>query len=109
MAYDEGAAHRIREVLEQIDAVVEKKMFGGLAFMIDGNMSCGVVGSELMLRIHPDQYENALKQPFARIMDFTGRPMRGFIFVGVEGFSEDEDLNRWINLSLDYIKTLPRK
>ena len=82
MAYDEGVAQRLRDVFGDRTDVVEKRMFGGLAFMVSGNMCCGVVGKELMARVGPEQYEQALKEPYAREMDFTGKPMKGFVYVG---------------------------
>lgn len=108
MAYDEGVAQRLRETLGDED-VVEKKMFGGVAFMHRGNMCCGVVGEELMVRVGADAYEAALAEPHARAMDFTGRPMRGMIYVGSEGFESDEDLDAWVRRGTDFTRTLPRK
>ena len=89
MAYDEGLAQRIREALTERDDVTEKKMFGGLAFLLGGNMCCGVVGDELMVRVGAAAYSEALTQPYARQMDFTGRPMRGMVYVDCEGFESD--------------------
>ena len=109
MAYDEGVAQRVREAMDAIDNVIEKKMFGGIAFMVNGNMCVGVVKEELMLRVGPDQYEKLLKMPFAKKMDFTGKPMRGFIYLAAEGFAEESDLNIWIKRALDFIMTLPVK
>ena len=109
MAYDEGLAQRIREALEERDDVVEKKMFGGLCFMLHGNMCVGIVKDELMVRVGPDSYEKALKRKHAREMDFTGRSMKGFVYVAVEGFESDRDLERWIALGADHADTLPPK
>lgn len=107
MAYDEGLAQRVRERLEERDDVRERKMFGGVAFLIGGNMSCGVVGEELMVRVGPEAYADAIAQPHAREMDFTGRPMRGMVYVGVEGLSEDADLARWIDRGVAFAGSLP--
>ncbi|MEK7833638.1 MAG: TfoX/Sxy family protein, partial [Acidobacteriota bacterium] len=85
MAFSEKLADRIRKQLESENGVVEKKMFGGLAFMVNGNMSCGVVGEDLMVRVGPEAYESALAEPDAREMDFTGRPMKGMIYVTADG------------------------
>jgi|GEM_PF-5100992 len=88
MAYDEGLAYRIREVFADHPAgpaVTEKKMFGGIAFLVSGNMAVGVVGEELMVRVGPDAYQATLELPHARQMDFTGKPMKGFVYVGAEG------------------------
>ena len=84
-------------------------MFGGLAFLVNGNMAVGVVGDELMVRVGPDRYEEALRAPHARPMDFTKRPMRGFVFVGPAGFEEDEDLRHWIERGVRFAASLPRK
>ena len=109
MAYDQGLAHRLGEVYSLFPAVVEKKMFGGVAYMVNGHMSCGVVNDTLMVRVGPAQYEDALERPFARPMDFTGKPMKGFIYVAPEGFESDEELMSWVQLSLDFVMTLPPK
>ena len=109
MAYDEGVAQRLREVFAERTDVVEKKMFGGIAFMVSGNMCCGVVGEELMARVGPEQYEQALQQPFAREMDFTGKPMKGFVYVASAGFVTDEDLQAWVARCEQFARTLPAK
>jgi TfoX/Sxy family transcriptional regulator of competence genes len=109
MAYDEGLAERIREVLDSQDGVTEKKMFGGLAFMVRGHMCCGVSGDDLMLRVGPEQYDDALMQPHARAMDFTGRPMKGFVYVGPEGLASDEQLEAWLGRGLRFVQSLPPK
>ena len=107
--YDEGIAQRIREQLDEQAGLAEKRMFGGLAFLVNGNMAVGVVGDELMVRVGPDRYEEALRAPHARPMDFTKRPMRGFVFVGAAGFEEDEELHRWIERGVRFAASLPRK
>lgn len=109
MAYDDGLAQRVSEVLIDQDGVVEKKMFGGLVFMVRGHMCCGVMADALMVRVGPDQYEEALKQPFARKMDFTGRPMRGLVTVDALGFETEEDLTAWVQRGLDFVLFLPPK
>ena len=109
MAFDEGVAQRLRELFAGRTDVVEKKMFGGIAFMVSGNMCCGVVGEELMARVGPEQYEVALKEPHAREMDFTGKPMKGFVYVGVDGFASDEDLASWIGRCEQFARSLPAK
>jgi TfoX/Sxy family transcriptional regulator of competence genes len=109
MAYDEGLAERLREIYEEITQYTEKKMFGGLAFMVDGHMSCGVVNDTLMVRVGPEQYEHALAQPYAREMDFTGKPLRGFIYVEPEGFESDVALASWVRQSLEFVRSLPPK
>jgi TfoX/Sxy family transcriptional regulator of competence genes len=102
MAYDEALAQRIREQLADRDDIVERKMFGGLAFMIAGKMACGVVHDDLMVRVGPDAHDETVAQPHARPMDFTGRPMRGFLYVAPAGVASDEDLSRWVGRGVDF-------
>jgi TfoX/Sxy family transcriptional regulator of competence genes len=109
MAYDEGVAQRIREYLGARDDVVEKKMFGGLAFMVAGNMCCGVIDDRLMIRVGPDEYEQARAQPHVHEMDFTGKPLRGFVYVEPDGFANDGDLFAWIERCLSFVSNLPPK
>lgn len=109
MPYDEGLAQRIRDALEDRPDVSEKKMFGGLAFLLRGNMFVGVIGEELMVRVGPDAYDEAVRRPHARKMDFTGRPMKGFVYVGCEGFAADADLRRWVTRGVRFAGSLPAK
>ena len=109
MAYDEGLAQRIRELLDEQDGLSEKKMFGGLAFLLNGNMAVGVVKGELMVRVGPDGYAAALTQPYARPMDFTKRPMKGFVYVSEGGCEEDAELARWIERGARFAASLPPK
>lgn len=89
--------------------ILAKKMFGGLAFMLNGNMSVGIHRDQLMVRVGPDGYEDALSQPHCRPMDFTGRPMRGFVMVSPEGIVADEELADWVQLGVSFASTLPAK
>ena len=109
MAFDEGLAQRIREILADDPNVVEKKMFGGLAFMITRHMGIGVTGDDLMVRVGPDQYDQALQQPHVREMDFTGKALKGFVYVGKDSIQEDPDLEGWIRMARDFVETLPPK
>lgn len=110
MAYSEDVANRVREALANADVMpIEKKMFGGLAFMVDGHMTVGIIGDELMVRVGKDAHEDALSQPHARTMDFTGKPMAGFVYVGTEGFAHDADLAAWVQRGLDFTGSLPPK
>lgn len=109
MAYDEGLAQRLRKHLGEREDLVERRMFGGLAFMLAGHMACGVIGDRLMVRVGPEHYEQALRRPHAREMDFTGRPLKGFVFVEPPGFADDEDLKAWIEQGLGFVSTLPAK
>lgn len=108
MAYDESLAKRVRAALSKRRDVVEKKMFGGIAFMVRGHMSCGIAGSRLMVRIDPEREVALLRERGASPMDFTGRPMRGFLFVdpvGVEGPA----LRKWLGRAVDFAESRPQK
>lgn len=109
MAYDEGLAQRVREALEERGDVTEKKMFGGLAFLLAGNMSVGIVNDQLMVRVGPEAHQEALGLPHAREMDFTGRSMKGFVYVGCEGFEVDADLEAWVERGVRFAASLPAK
>ena len=107
MTFDGGLAQRIREVLHDRDDVVEKRMFGGLAFMIGGHMAVGVSGSSLLARVGPGNHAHALATVHVRPMDFTGKPMKGYVFVDPEGLADDADLATWIRVCRDFVATLP--
>lgn len=109
MTYDDGLAYRIREILADRPGVAEKEMFGGIAFMLDGNMCCGVIDDKLMARVGPDAYDAALEEPHARPMDFTGRPMRGFVYVAPAGISEEDVLASWVDRCVEFATSLPTK
>jgi TfoX/Sxy family transcriptional regulator of competence genes len=109
VAFDEGLAERVRGLLGSDPRLSERKMFGGLCFMTGGNMCCGVMGDLLIVRVGPDAYAEALGEPHARPMDFTGRAMKGVVYVDPEGLAEDEDLDRWLERGLDYAGSLPPK
>lgn len=109
MAYDEPLASRIREALAARPGMTEMKMFGGIAFMDRGNMACGVVGSELMVRVGPEAHDAALAQPGARPMDFNGRAMKGMLFVGGPALSANAGLLGWLERGLAFTQTLPAK
>ena len=107
MAYDEGLAERLRTLFQNQAGVAEKKMFGGLTFMVRGHMCCGVTGEDLMVRVRSDQFDDAVLLPHARPMDFTGRPMKGFVFVDSTGVESDEQLTEWVDRGLEFVSTLP--
>ncbi len=109
MAFDEGLAHRIRDILGDTRGITERKMFGGLCFMLHGNMFVGVLGSTLMVRVGPERHQEALALPHVRAMNFTGRPMKGYVFVDEAGLAEDAQLGTWIAWSTGLARTLPRK
>lgn len=109
MAFDEGLAERLRKRLAGRSDLTERKMFGGIAFLLHGNLCCGVIGERLMVRVGPEQYDDALRRPFAHEMDFTGRPMRGFVYVASPGYAESQQLDDWLDLALTFVTTLPAK
>ena len=106
MAFDEALAERVRDALP--GHATEKRMFGGLCFLDRGNMVCGIVGDDLMLRLGADA-EAALAEPHARPMDFTGRPMKGMVFVAPEGVADDSQLRDWVGRALAFTASLPAK
>jgi TfoX/Sxy family transcriptional regulator of competence genes len=109
MAFDEQLADRLRAALAATEAVTERKMFGGLAFMVAGNMACGIVGSDLMLRLGEEGADAALEQPHVRPMDFTHRPMRSMVYVGAEGVASDRALASWVGRAVAFASSLPPK
>jgi hypothetical protein len=108
MAFDEGLAERVRDLSAE-PGLSERNMFGGLCFLLNGNMSYGIVGSELMVRVGPVACVEALDLPHAREMDFTGRSMRGMVFVAEDGLSEDDDLKGWLQRGIDFAGSFPAK
>lgn len=107
MAYDEHLAERIRRVLQEkkVQNIEEKKMMGGLTFMVNDKMCIGIVKDELMLRINPEQHDEVITRTGCRTMDFTNRPMRGFVLVSPEGIDREADLEAFIQMALDYNAT----
>lgn len=109
MAYDEGLAQRIEEYFNDRADFEVKKMFGGLCFMVNGHMCCGIVKDQLMARVGADQYEACLQKAFCKEMDFTGKAMKGMVYVDAQGISEEDELHGWIQTCEDLILTLPPK
>jgi hypothetical protein len=109
VAYDEGLAARIRAVLGDTDGVSEKRMFGGIAFLLNGNMCCGVNGDDVILRVDAASGEEALCEPHVRVFDMTGRPMKGWLLVGSAAVESDEDLRSWIGKGVAFAGSLPPK
>ena len=109
MAYSEALAERIRDAIGHRDGVTERKMFGGIAWMVGGNMACGTLGDDLMVRLAPDDADSALAEPGVGPMDFTGRPMRGFITVDAAAVADDEQLARWVDAGASHAASLPPK
>ena len=109
MAYDVELAARTREKLGGRTGITEKRMFGGLSFLMGGNLVCGVLGDELIVRVGPDRTDAFLAEPGTRPFDFTGRPMRGWIEVGQEVLQDEGDLQEWVDRALSFVSTLPPK
>jgi TfoX/Sxy family transcriptional regulator of competence genes len=109
MPYDEQLADRVRDVLSTANNVTERKMFGGLAFLIAGNMACGIVGSDLMLRLGEDGADAALDQPHVRAMDFTGKPMSSMVYVEPAGITSRDALETWVGKAVEFAARLPAK
>ena len=108
MAYDEKLADRIRKVIGGSKYVTEKKMFGGLSFMFNKKMFCGVLKDDLVLKMSPEQCEDALNKPNVRPMDFTGRPMKSFVYVNQKGSKSEKDIKKRIKLSLNHSKSIKK-
>jgi len=108
MAYDEKLARRIRDAIGSRYRITEKQMFGGIAFLLNGKMFCGIVKDELMVRVGPERYEGALARAHVRPMDFTGRPMVGYVFVGPRGCASAKAIKPWIEQSTAFVATLKR-
>ncbi|MCW9039597.1 MAG: TfoX/Sxy family protein [Rhodospirillales bacterium] len=109
MAYDENLADRLRDHLAGHMGISERRMFGGICFMLDGNMVCGVINEDLMLRVGPDAYESTLALDGARPMDFTGKSLKGFVYVDGAFVAEDTDLAEWVGRGLVFAAGLPPK
>ena len=109
MAYDEGLAERVRDLLALHGDVSERKMFGGIVWMVSGNMACGVLGDELIVRLGPEEGERALAEPHTREFDFTGRPMKNVVCVAPEGIADAKDLAGWVEAGMGFAGSLPAK
>ena len=109
MAYSEELAQRIRDVIDDRPGVTERKMFGGVAWMVNGNMACGTLGEDLMVRLDREDAEAALAEDHVGPMEFTGRPMRGFVTVEADGVEDDAELGRWVEAGADFAASLPAK
>lgn len=109
MAYDEQLAQRIRSMLKEVPGWVEKKMFGGVGYLVNGNMACGINGERLIVRLPEADYTVALTQPHVRVFDMTGRPMKGWITVNPSGIASEGDLKAWVERGLHYAQELPPK
>ncbi len=109
MAYNEKLAERIRKRLGKRAGLTEKKMFGGIAFLLKGNMCCGVHGEDMIVRLNPAQTQEALSEPHTHLFDLTGRPMKGWILVQPKGLATDAKLGKWVGIATKYADSLPAK
>jgi len=110
MPYDENLAKRINAALKIFpEKFTEKRMFGGLAFLLEGKMTIGTINEDLMVRVIPEKISHELRKNFVRPMDFTGKPMKEFIFVTVEGYHTEEQLQYWIELGVEHAKNKLKK
>lgn len=109
MSYNVELEKRITKILKAKKKIETKNMFGGICFMHNGNMLCGIDKNRLMVRVGPDQYESALKMKYAKVMDITGKPMKGFVFVNEDGLKSEANLKKWIQLGLNFTSYLPPK
>jgi TfoX/Sxy family transcriptional regulator of competence genes len=109
MSYNEDLAKRIRAHLGTLRGLEEKSMFGGIGFLVNGNMACGVHRDRLIVRLDTTAFEAALKQPHAKIFDMTGRPMKGWITISPPGYSRGKALAKWIDQSIEFARSLPPK
>jgi TfoX/Sxy family transcriptional regulator of competence genes len=110
MPYDQILANRIRMQLKKHQDIVEKKMFGGVGFIIHGNMACGVQGNDLIVRVGPENHDTTLSRPFVRpFLVMPGKPMKGWVLVTPEGVATDPDLKDWVELGYEYASSLPAK
>lgn len=109
MPFDESLASRIRDALTRQKNIEEKKMFGGVGFLLHGNMLVGVWKDSLIVRVGPECYQDALLEPHVREFDITGRPMKGWVLVEPEGVEDDDQMKDWIDRAMDFVESLPEK
>jgi len=109
MAFDPSLAERVRAALGARSGVTERRMFGGLAFLVDGKMFMGVRNSSLMARVGPERHKDALAMPYVRVMDFTGRPMKGYVYVDPPAIADDSQLKAWVSWCAQYVAGLTAK
>ena len=109
MAYNENLAKRIQVLLSSTPELVEKKMFGGIAFLLRGNMACGVHKDTLMVRLSPEQHTETLRIPYTTPFNLTGREMKGWVLVEEGGYQGEAELEAWVRKGVDYALTLPPK
>jgi TfoX/Sxy family transcriptional regulator of competence genes len=109
MAYDKQLAMQVRAALGGQESLTQREMFGGIGFMIAGNMACGVIADDLIIRVGPDDYDQALRQEGVKEFDMTGRPMRGWVLVTGTGMNTDAELSAWVQKGVTFARSLPAK
>jgi TfoX/Sxy family transcriptional regulator of competence genes len=109
LVYNEQLASKIRTIVARRKGWTEKKMFGGIAFMLNGKMCCGVIKDDLLVRVGAERNDEALALANSRPMDFTGKPMKGFIYVDSKGWSKEASLKKWVDMGIDYVSSLENK
>jgi TfoX/Sxy family transcriptional regulator of competence genes len=109
MAFSDALAQRMRDTLQPLTMVEEKKMFGGVAYMVNRNMAVGVIRDNLIVRVGLENYQASLQKPGADFFQPTGKPMAGWVTIGPEGYQTEDELSYWIKLALEFVKTLPEK
>jgi TfoX/Sxy family transcriptional regulator of competence genes len=109
MAYDEQLAERVKKLIKTEKKLEQKKMFGGIAFLVNGNMCCGIHGAEVILRVDPEKYAVLLAKPQVREFDMTGKPMKGWLILKNSAAAKPAELKRWVNEALSYALTLKKK
>lgn len=109
MAYNEQLAARVHKRLAHFEGYEEKRMFGGVGCLLNGNMACGVHKDHLIVRVGPDKYAEALAEPFAKVFDITGRAMKGWVMIDPHGLESEEVLKEWVQMGIDFALTLPAK
>jgi hypothetical protein len=109
MGYDQKLADRVRELLHELEGYSEREMFGGVGFILHGNMYCGVNGQDLIVRVSPEAYNRALLKQHVRVFDITGRPMRGWVVIDAGGVETDDALKAWVEHGSCFAQSLPAK
>jgi len=105
--FNDLTARKIRNALDNTPGVSERQIIGGVAFLLEGNMCCGIFDEKLVVRVGPDAYHDALREPHAHPMDFTGRPLPGFVYIAREGYASEFSLQQWIDRSVGFVSSLP--
>ncbi len=107
--FNDLTARKIRDALDRTPGVSERQIIGGVAFLLEGNMCCGIFDEKLVVRVGPAAYDDALREPHAYPMDFTGRPLPGFVYIAREGYASEVALKQWIDRSVGFVSSLPQR